>query len=103
MDLLTILLLAAIAAYSLFTIVFFAYLTFSIIAEWFRNNQEVATQLENVAATVKTALESGETKIIQGVFNKQTGDPVKGRIIEFDELDSEVREAHRNNDVVIYQ
>jgi hypothetical protein len=103
MDPLTILLLAAITAYSVFTIVFFAYLTWSILVEWFQSHEEVATQLNNVAATVKTALESGELAIVQGIFNKKTGDPVKGRIIKYDELDSRVREAHRNSDVVIWQ
>ena len=103
MDPLTILVLGAIAAYNIFVIVYFVYLTWSIIVKWFQNNEEVATEWDNVAATAQTTLESGEVVVIQGIFNRKTGKPVKGRTIKYDDLDSRVREVHRNNPVVIWQ
>ncbi len=103
MDPLTILLLGAIVAYSVFVTVFFAYLTWLIVVEWFQDYEEVATEWDNVAATIKTTLDSGEPAIVQGVFKRNTGNPVKGRIIKYNDLDSRVREVHRNEDVVIWQ
>ena len=40
---------------------------------------------------------------MQGVFKKQTGDIIKGRVIEYEKLDSQTKELHRDGKLVIYE
>ncbi|HAX79666.1 MAG TPA: hypothetical protein DCY88_28495 [Cyanobacteria bacterium UBA11372] len=102
-DPLSWLIIAAIGSAAVCATVFFAYLTWSILVNWFQEYETLATRSTNVAATIKTKLASGDHAVVQGIFNKNTGETVKGRIIKYDKLDSQVRDAHRNSEVVIWQ
>ncbi len=84
-------------------IVYYAYLTWKIVVDWFQEYEDIATQPNNIAASIKTKLESGEHAVVQGIFNKKTGNAVETRTIKYDQLDSDIRDAHRGSEVVIWQ
>ncbi|MEH2112008.1 hypothetical protein [Nostoc sp.] len=102
-DPISLLIGGAIFAMVVYEIVYYAYLTLTIVADWFQNYEDIATQPNNIAATIKTKLDSGEHAVVQGIFNKKTGDPVETRTIKYDQLDSDIRDAHRGSEVVIWQ
>lgn len=86
-------------------VIYISYLTFSKLVSWFQKDEvaKEATKNENIAASVKQKLESGENAIVQGVFDKNTGNPVMSRIIEYGTLDSKTRELHSGGRLVIYE
>lgn len=102
-DPISLLIGGALCAMAIYTIVHYAYLTWSTIVNWFRENEDLATEPNNVAATIKTKLDSGEHAVVQGIFNRRTGEEVEARTITYDELDSEIRDAHRRDEVVIWE
>ena len=62
-----------------------------------------ATKDENIAASIKEKLDSGEKVIKQGVFNRKTGDLIQGRAIKYGKLDSQTKDLHRGGKLVIYE
>lgn len=86
------------------TVVYISYLTFSALINWFQKDEvaSVATQEQNVAASFKEKLDSGENVLVQGVFNKNTGYVVKSRMIRYDRLDSKTQELHSGGRMPIY-
>ncbi|MEH1936695.1 MAG: hypothetical protein V7L14_23925 [Nostoc sp.] len=102
-DPISLLIGGVICAMAVCEIVYYAYLTWGIVVDWFQEYEHIATQPYNVAATIKTKLESGENAVIQGVFDRKTGDAVETRTVKYDKLDSAIRDAHRGSEVVIWQ
>ncbi|MBP0012276.1 MAG: hypothetical protein J7545_06660 [Roseofilum sp. SBFL] len=86
------------------TVVYISYLTFSALINWFQKDEvaSVATQEQNVAASFKEKLDSGENVLVQGVFNKNTGHVVKSRMIRYDRLDSKTQDLHSGGRMPIY-
>ncbi len=41
--------------------------------------------------------------LVQGIFNKRTESIVEARVVEATQLDDELAEAHKNNELVIYE
>ncbi|MEH2383756.1 MAG: hypothetical protein V7K27_33520 [Nostoc sp.] len=95
--------ICAMAVCEIVEIVYYAYLTWRRIVDWFQYYKSLAIQPNNVAATIKTKLDSGENAVIQGVFDRKTGDAVEIRTVKYDKLDSDIRDAHRGSEVVIWQ
>ncbi|MBW4600851.1 MAG: hypothetical protein KME29_14935 [Calothrix sp. FI2-JRJ7] len=102
-DPISLLIGGAIAATAIFTIVYYAYLTWSIIVDWFQDYEHLAVQPNNVAATIKTRLDSGEHAVVQGIFDRRTSEEIEARTITYDQLDSQIQNAHRNSEVVIWE
>jgi hypothetical protein len=100
---LELLFFGAVAAIYAFTIVFYAFLTYLIIVEWFREIASLANRPNNIAATIKTELENGQAVVVQGVFNQNTGESVKARTIKYNQIDNELRTIHSRTKVAIYQ
>ncbi|MEH1858995.1 MAG: hypothetical protein V7L21_13540 [Nostoc sp.] len=92
-----------ICAMAVCEIVYYAYLTWTIVVNWFQDYEHLATQPNNVAATIKTKLDSGEHAVVQGIFNKKTADAVETRTVKYDQIDSNIGDAHRGSEVVIWQ
>ena len=100
---LELLFVGALAAMYLFSMVFYAYLTYLIVVEWFRDIASLANKPNNIAATIKTELENGQAVVVQGVFNSKTGESVKARTIKYNQLDNQLRSIHSTTKVAIYQ
>lgn len=83
-------------------IVYIAYLTFSDIATWFRNRQSRINK-RKLAFTIQQKLSGSKVKTIQGIFDSASQDVDEARIINSDSVDSRVADAHRYDEVVIYQ
>lgn len=103
MDPITIgIIMAAVLAIST-AVVFIAYLTYNLIVNWFRNRFDIKEQdKDNIAFTIKENLESGNYKIVQGVFNTRTEEIVDSQVIETEELDNELDEIHSDLPLVVY-
>lgn len=84
-------------------LVYISYLTLNDLVNWFRARTSIATKPENVPASFKTKLKSGENALVQGVFNQNTGDAVDARTIKYDSLQSKVRELHSDDRIVVYE
>lgn len=91
------LLLAAIAlALVIFVIIYLIWVHWDTLAEWFQQ-KEGRIKSDEIAALIKTTLESGAAVIIQGIFKKKTGAPVEGRVIHHEDLDSKTSAAFRES------
>ncbi|WP_156331583.1 hypothetical protein [Planktothricoides sp. SR001] len=90
------LLLAAIAvAVVIFVIIYLIRVHWDTLAEWFQQ-KEGLIKSDEIAALIKTTLESGAV-IIQGIFKKKTGAPVEGRVIHHKDIDSKTSAAFRES------
>lgn len=86
-------------------IVYLTKITFSLILNWFRRDKIQKLKNEdkdNIAFTLKTALEEGSYTVCQGVFNTRTGDVVDGQKLKAKEIEASVAESHREKPLVIY-
>ncbi len=100
---LILLILGAIAAITI-TVVVVAILYWNDIKNWFQSrNYLKQSDKDNIAFTIQEKLSSGNYKTVQGIFNQRTNDIKDGRVIESKDIDSGVRNAHRNDQVVIYE
>ncbi len=78
-------------------------LTFREIVAWFQSRQELVTSdKDNIAVTFKTKLESGNFKIVQGIFNKRTNETIDVKLIECSSTDEELTEIHKNSELAVY-
>jgi hypothetical protein len=76
------------------------------VLDWFRGRQKlVQADRDNIAFTLHNALESGNHGVVQGIFNKRTNELVSadaGQKYEAEEIDEQLQEIHKDNEVVIY-
>lgn len=85
-------------------------LTIREVLDWFYSKREIKTTDENyIAFTVGGTVESGSFKeelynrleekynLVQGFYNKLTGDVVEYRMIKSDNMDDDLKENHQNN------
>jgi len=85
-------------------------LTLEILANWFKkfayliveNDRRSLKNREYLAFTVKQAIDDGNYKIAQGVFNTKTEEVHDARGIEADSVDSKIRNAHLFNEVAFW-
>ncbi|MBD2169413.1 hypothetical protein H6G04_34185 [Calothrix membranacea FACHB-236] len=110
-------------AYSLVAIaaiIFIVFLAFAMIVHWFNNfeylveqsyNRPITVSLDEIGedikrgnvSEVKGVLKKPSTPIIvQGIFNTKTNDFVEYRVIEANEVDQKIRNAHRSKKVAIW-
>ncbi|HIK12892.1 MAG TPA: hypothetical protein IGS52_21975 [Oscillatoriaceae cyanobacterium M33_DOE_052] len=113
MDPLSMLLWAAVwagVAAGIYVTVYFVDLTLEIIASWFRrfahlivqNDRRAIGDRDYLAFTVKQAINTGNYKIAQGIFNTRTEEIYDARAIEAGSLDSKIQSEHRFKEVVIW-
>ncbi len=78
-------------------------LTYQLILDWFQQNEElVASDIDNIGVTLKELYQTGNYKVVQGVFNTRTNTVVTGRKIQAQKIDQALDEKHRNQELVIY-
>ena len=85
---------AALAVFAITEIVRFVLLHWQEIVNWFQNwlNSHQSVDKDAVGFTMREAIKKGDFKVIQGVFNRSTGEVVDARRIEAENLDSETRQ-----------
>ena len=98
--------LAAIGAIMIAPIIFhIVLLTLALVIEWFDNYRYIVlSDPDNIAFTVKESLESGNYKVVQGIFNKRTS-KVKEKevkVMEAEDLDEDFKKKHEKHKVAIY-
>jgi hypothetical protein len=92
-----------VAAAMMAGVVVIAYLTYNFIVNWFRNRSAIQEQdKDNIAFTIKENLQSGNYKVVQGIFNRRTEELVDSQVIETKELDNKMSEIHSENKIVLY-
>jgi|SanBayMetagenome_1026888.scaffolds.fasta_scaffold08471_2 hypothetical protein len=82
--------------------VYIVYLTFQDVVNWFRNRQSQINK-RKVAFTLQQQISSGKHKTIQGIFDTGSNDLNEARIINSDSVDSRIADAHRYNELVLYE
>jgi hypothetical protein len=75
-------------------------LTIGAIVDWFDGVD--AKMPSEVGFTVAEALSSGNFKVVQGVFNKNTNKVRTGRTMDVSEMDATLDGHHKAHKVVIY-
>lgn len=87
----------------IYAIVYFANLTFQIIASWFQKFAYLMGAYD-VGFTVRKAMASGEVVYVQGMFNTSNDKVKEARVINYSNVDSEVQRFHDygRKEVAIY-
>lgn len=95
-DPISALIIGAIGAAAIFTIVYYAYLTWLILVTWFQEYKYLVNNGDNVAFTLQERMASGQYKTIQGIFDLNSQEVVESRKIQSDNVDSRIQNAHEN-------
>lgn len=82
--------------------VYIAYLMFRDIVTWFRDRQSRINK-RKVAFTLQQKISANKFKTIQGIFNMESQNLDEVRSINSDSVDHQVADAHRHDELVIYQ
>lgn len=91
------------AAAAVLTIVVLAIIYYDDIIKWFQDRNDIKeADKDNIAFTIKQKLESGDYKVVQGIFNKRTNTVVDGHTMRAKQLDAELRKRHRGK-MVVYE
>ncbi|HYO71811.1 MAG TPA: hypothetical protein VEU33_37615 [Archangium sp.] len=94
------LILAAAAALA---VVILAIVYFDDIVKWFRSRNDIKTaDKDNIAFTIKQKMSSGNYRVVQGIFNKETDQLVDGQVMQTNKVDDKLNEVHGNEELVIY-
>ncbi|MCK5800064.1 MAG: hypothetical protein KAI47_22895 [Deltaproteobacteria bacterium] len=81
-----------------------ALIAYDAIIDWFasRNAIKMADKA-NIAFTLKEKLDSGNYKVVQGIFNKRDEQIVDSRAVNSASMDKKIMHAHRHNELVLYE
>lgn len=78
-------------------------LTLTEIYDWFRvHTTLIKADKDHCAITIKQSLESGQYRVVQGVLNRRTQTLAAQRIIDANELDTELQRMHRHHQTVYH-
>ena len=79
-------------------------LVIETIIDWFKNRNAIKEKdKDNIAFTIQEKLKSGKYKTIQGIFNAREETLEDAVVYESEDIDKELREAHIDNELVIYE
>ncbi len=79
-------------------------LSLDIIINWFQNREKLKiSDNDNIAFTIQEKVKNKEYKTVQGIFNKRTNEVVDAQEIRSNRLDRQIKELHRDNELVIYE
>ena len=74
------------------------------IVEWFRSRNNIKqADKDNIAFTIKKNLQSGNYKVVQGIFNQRTEELKDTRVMESQKLDDKLLQHHGGKELVIYE
>lgn len=80
-------------------------LTLREVLDWFSQRKTTIANDQNlvaVSALIQDAVNSGNVRVVQGVFNKSQQKMVESRTIDAERLDSELAARHRDAQYVEY-
>ena len=85
--------LNALAAAAIYIVVYtIVLLTIDVIVDWFEEwHTENEVDYDDVGFAIKESLESGDVRVVQGVFNKNSGTIKKARRIKAEDIDDDTR------------
>jgi hypothetical protein len=76
------------------------------VTGWFRGRQKLLeADKANIAFTLQQSLASGNYGTVQGIFNTSTSELVNadaGQKYEAEDVAQELKDAHKNNELVVY-
>ena len=101
---LTTIIICAVAGLALSVIVI-KLLGWQKIKDWFLSyfkNRNRIKAPEEVAFTLKEALNDGNVKVVQGIFNKNTETVEDGVEYNAEKIDDQLSDYHKDNQVVVY-
>ena len=79
-------------------------LSLDFIVNWFQNREKVKnSDKDNIAFTIQEKVKSKDYKTVQGIFNKRTNEVVDAQEIHSNKLDKQIKQLHRDNELVIYE
>jgi hypothetical protein len=81
-----------------------AILSFNMIVDWFRDRTTLKEQdKQHIAFTLQEHLSNGNVKTVQGIFNTRNKTLIDSKGYESRDVDPELAEIHRGEELVIYQ
>jgi hypothetical protein len=84
--------------------IFTKFLSWLRILGWFRKKEPVKnSDPDNLALTLQEKLNNGKFSTVMGIFNARTGELVDGEVISSEQIDPQLAEVHRNNELVVYE
>jgi hypothetical protein len=85
-------------------VVVVAIIKFKDIVNWFRNRQNLKQEdKDNIAFTLKKALDDGNYEVVKGIFNTQTSELLDGEKERSKEIDEELENVHKGKELVLYE
>lgn len=86
------LILKALAAITIAAVVVCVILKWNDIIDWFKGREKLYQKdKHNVAIVIKEKMQSGDYKVVQGIFNKKTSEFKDSKAYEAKELDEELQ------------
>mgnify|MGYP000909206649 CR=1 FL=1 len=74
------------------------------IIKWFKERSDIKeADKENIAFTLKQKIESGDYKVVQGIFNKRTATVEEGRVMQAEKIDEDFAKVHGRKQLVLYE
>ena len=96
--------LLAIGAFAAIGFITVTRLTWNFIVNWFRNQTQLKnSDKDNIAFTIQEKMRNQQYKTVQGIFNKRTNEVVDAQELSSDKVDEQIKELHRDNELVIYE
>lgn len=99
------LILSALALLAYIAVIVLVEITFEKVIEWFEDFFRLRTSEaanKAIAFTIQEAINKGEVKYIQGVFNKSTNTVESARRLESKQVDKQLESYHSDKKLVIY-
>jgi len=79
-------------------------ITMAIIVEWFIERKYIITSNpDHIAFTLKDNLESGNYRVVQGIFDKGNSTVKETRVMEAKDLDEDVKKSHDKDTLILYE
>jgi len=96
--------LFAIGAFAAIGVITVTRLTWNFIINWFRNRTQLKNaDKDNIAFTIQEKMQNKRYKTVQGIFNQRTNEVVDAQEVSSDKVDEQIKELHRDNELVIYE
>jgi hypothetical protein len=81
-----------------------ALLTIGAIVDWFRSRNDILeSDKDKVAVTIQEALQSGNYRTVQAIYDRDTDTVVDIRKVDAKSVDEKVRAAHQDSDLVVWK
>lgn len=91
------------AAAATLAVVVLAILHYDKVIAWFTSRNAIKeADKDNLAVTIKTKLDNGNYKVVQGIFNTRSEKFVDGQVIHAQKIDQRLDDLHGDEELVVY-